>query len=106
MLDIDDFKRVNDTYGHLQGDEVLRMVGRVLDAESRGVDEPARYGGEEFAVALPETGPRRARSSSRSGSASRIESEPVARVDGAGAAARDRERGAASMPGSADGREP
>ncbi len=56
MLDIDDFKRVNDTYGHLQGDEVLRMVGKVLDDESRGVDEPARYGGEEFAVALPETG--------------------------------------------------
>ena len=56
MLDIDDFKQVNDTYGHLQGDEVLRMVGRVLHLESRGVDEPARYGGEEFAVALPETG--------------------------------------------------
>jgi diguanylate cyclase (GGDEF)-like protein len=57
MLDIDDFKQVNDTYGHLQGDEVLRMVGDVLRAESRGVDEPARYGGEEFAVGLPETGP-------------------------------------------------
>ena len=56
MLDIDDFKQINDTYGHLQGDEVLRMVGRVLHLESRGVDEPARYGGEEFAVALPETG--------------------------------------------------
>jgi diguanylate cyclase (GGDEF)-like protein len=57
MLDLDDFKQVNDTYGHLQGDEVLRMVGDVLRAESRGVDEPARYGGEEFAVGLPETGP-------------------------------------------------
>ena len=56
MLDIDDFKQVNDTHGHLQGDEVLRMVGRVLSQESRGIDEPARYGGEEFAVALPETG--------------------------------------------------
>jgi diguanylate cyclase (GGDEF)-like protein len=56
MLDIDDFKRVNDTHGHLQGDEVLRMVGRILQDESRGVDEPARYGGEEFVVALPETG--------------------------------------------------
>ena len=60
MLDIDDFKQINDTYGHLQGDEVLRMVGRVLQTESRGVDEPARYGGEEFAVALPETGRGRA----------------------------------------------
>ena len=56
MLDLDDFKRVNDTYGHLQGDEVLRMIGAVLSSESRGVDEPARYGGEEFVVALPETG--------------------------------------------------
>jgi diguanylate cyclase (GGDEF)-like protein len=55
MLDIDDFKQVNDTYGHLQGDQVLRGIGRILDAESRGVDEPARYGGEEFVVALPET---------------------------------------------------
>jgi diguanylate cyclase (GGDEF)-like protein len=56
MLDIDDFKRINDTYGHLQGDEVLRVVGAVLRQESRGVDEPARYGGEEFAIGLPETG--------------------------------------------------
>jgi diguanylate cyclase (GGDEF)-like protein len=55
MLDIDDFKHVNDTYGHLQGDEVLRQVGRILREESRGIDEPARYGGEEFAIGLPET---------------------------------------------------
>ncbi|HEX6115935.1 MAG TPA: diguanylate cyclase [Solirubrobacterales bacterium] len=56
MLDIDDFKQVNDTHGHLQGDEVLRAIGRVLREESRGIDEPARYGGEEFAIGLPETG--------------------------------------------------
>jgi diguanylate cyclase (GGDEF)-like protein len=56
MLDIDDFKRINDTYGHLQGDEVLRVVGSVLRDESRGIDEAARYGGEEFAIGLPETG--------------------------------------------------
>ena len=57
MLDIDDFKQVNDTYGHLQGDEVLRMVGRDPRRPSRAaIDEPARYGGEEFVVALPETG--------------------------------------------------
>jgi diguanylate cyclase (GGDEF)-like protein len=55
MLDLDDFKEINDTYGHLQGDQVLREVGRVLRHESREVDEPARYGGEEFAIALPET---------------------------------------------------
>jgi diguanylate cyclase (GGDEF)-like protein len=56
ILDIDDFKQVNDTYGHLQGDEVLKMIGEILLDESRGVDEPARYGGEEFVLALPETG--------------------------------------------------
>ena len=58
MLDIDDFKHVNDTYGHLQGDQVLREVARVLRETSREVDEPARYGGEEMAVALPQTGLR------------------------------------------------
>jgi diguanylate cyclase (GGDEF)-like protein len=55
MLDLDDFKEINDNYGHLQGDRVLREVGRILRSESREVDEPARYGGEEFAIALPET---------------------------------------------------
>jgi diguanylate cyclase (GGDEF)-like protein len=55
MLDIDDFKEVNDRYGHLQGDQVLREVARVLLDTSREIDEPARYGGEEMAVALPQT---------------------------------------------------
>jgi diguanylate cyclase (GGDEF)-like protein len=55
MLDIDDFKRVNDSYGHVQGDMVLREVARVLRQSARDVDEPARYGGEEMAVALPQT---------------------------------------------------
>jgi diguanylate cyclase (GGDEF)-like protein len=55
MLDIDNFKQVNDTYGHLQGDMVLREVARVLRQSSREIDEPARYGGEEMAVALPQT---------------------------------------------------
>ena len=55
MLDIDDFKAVNDSYGHMQGDLVLREVGRVLRESSREIDEPARYGGEEMAVCLPQT---------------------------------------------------
>jgi diguanylate cyclase (GGDEF)-like protein len=55
MLDIDDFKLVNDTFGHPQGDNVLVEVGRVLRELSRDIDEPARYGGEELAVILPQT---------------------------------------------------
>ena len=55
MLDIDNFKQVNDTYGHQQGDLVLREVARVLREFSREIDEPARYGGEELAVVLPQT---------------------------------------------------
>ena len=55
MLDIDNFKQVNDSFGHVQGDMVLREVARVLRQSARDVDEPARYGGEEMAVALPQT---------------------------------------------------
>jgi diguanylate cyclase (GGDEF)-like protein len=55
MLDIDDFKQVNDTYGHQQGDLVLLEVARCLRSLSRDIDEPARYGGEELAVILPQT---------------------------------------------------
>jgi diguanylate cyclase (GGDEF)-like protein len=55
MLDIDDFKTVNDSYGHLQGDVVLKAVARVLRETSRETDTPARYGGEEMALILPHT---------------------------------------------------
>jgi diguanylate cyclase (GGDEF)-like protein len=100
MLDIDDFKRVNDEHGHLQGDEVLRTVARILDEESRGVDEPARYGGEEFAVALPETDLRGAVEVAER-IRSRLESERVPEVDGAGPLRVTASVGAASMPASA-----
>jgi diguanylate cyclase (GGDEF)-like protein len=55
MLDVDHFKRLNDTHGHLVGDEVLRRVAAAVTQASRQYDTPARYGGEEFAVILPGT---------------------------------------------------
>jgi diguanylate cyclase (GGDEF)-like protein len=55
MMDIDNFKRINDTYGHLIGDAILKRLAAVLQETVRQVDIPARYGGEEFVVILPET---------------------------------------------------
>ena len=103
ILDIDDFKQVNDTYGHLQGDEVLRVVGQVLDLESRGVDEPARYGGEEFAVALPETGLTGALEVAER-VRTRIESERIQRVDGDGTIQVTASVGAAANGGNGNAR--
>jgi two-component system, cell cycle response regulator len=53
MFDIDHFKKFNDTYGHLQGDRIIRDIAKLLCKSIRQVDFPARYGGEEFAVILP-----------------------------------------------------
>ncbi|TAN77010.1 MAG: diguanylate cyclase [Gallionella sp.] len=55
MLDIDFFKKVNDTYGHLFGDKVIRGIATVLTSQVKGQDSVARMGGEEFAVILPDT---------------------------------------------------
>lgn len=56
MVDPDHFKAVNDTFGHDEGDEVLRALGRMLVGSVRAADHVARYGGEEFVVVLPEGG--------------------------------------------------
>jgi diguanylate cyclase (GGDEF)-like protein len=55
MLDVDDFKRVGDTWGHAAGDEALREVANRIDAEVRASDVAARYGGEKFVVLMPNT---------------------------------------------------
>jgi diguanylate cyclase (GGDEF)-like protein len=104
MLDIDDFKAVNDSHGHQQGDLVLQEVGRVLREGSREIDEPARYGGEELAVALPQTDlegtyllAERVRTA--------VEALEVPRVDGEGVLRVTASFGVASIPEAAAGKE-
>jgi len=55
MIDVDHFKKINDTYGHKVGDSVLSFIGQTITASVKGMDVPARYGGEEFIVLLPAT---------------------------------------------------
>jgi diguanylate cyclase (GGDEF)-like protein len=57
LLDLNDFKQVNEAHGHLEGDRLLRDVGRVLLETVRGQDTVARQGGDEFSVLAPESGP-------------------------------------------------
>jgi diguanylate cyclase (GGDEF)-like protein len=57
MLDLDDLKAVNDRFGHISGDQVLRTVADVVRSGVRKIDVAARYGGDEFVALLPETDP-------------------------------------------------
>jgi diguanylate cyclase (GGDEF)-like protein len=100
MLDIDDFKQVNDEYGHPQGDEVLAAVAQVLRDHSRDIDVTARYGGEELAVVLPETATNgAAQVAERMREA--IEELDIRRVDGNGYMRVTASFGVASIPASA-----
>ena len=101
LIDLDDFKEVNDTHGHLQGDEVLRTVGRILLEESRAIDEPARYGGEEFVVALPETG-REGALGLAERIRTRLEATAIAGADGSGAVRVTTSVGVATLPDAAN----
>lgn len=56
LLDVDDFKKYNDSYGHVEGDQALEKLGEIIKKNIRSVDTAYRYGGEEFTIILPETG--------------------------------------------------
>ena len=68
ILDLDKFKAINDTYGHLTGDQVLKEIANTLNAMLRDYDLAGRFGGEEFSLLLPQTR-RWTRSASPSGCA-------------------------------------
>ncbi len=55
LLDLDRFKEINDTYGHLMGDRLLALMGQIVRDQVRGADVAARYGGDEFGIILPDT---------------------------------------------------
>ncbi|HEX8501628.1 MAG TPA: sensor domain-containing diguanylate cyclase [Pyrinomonadaceae bacterium] len=99
LLDIDHFKRVNDTHGHDAGDAALRILAGALREEVRGVDTAARYGGEEFAIILPQAGPEGA-----AVVAERLRSR-IERTEVPGVGCITASLGVATFPGDASSRE-
>jgi diguanylate cyclase (GGDEF)-like protein len=99
MLDLDDFKLVNDTFGHLYGDRVLAWAADVIRAELRLSDVAARYGGDEFAILLPDADTRSAEGVARRIAAA-FEARPF-ELEGHGPLPISLSIGAASFP--ADG---
>lgn len=99
LLDIDYFKRVNDTHGHDAGDAALRILANALREELRGVDTAARYGGEEFAIILPQAGPEGAQVV-----AERLRSR-IERTEVPGVGCITASLGVATFPGDASSRE-
>ncbi|MGB2694741.1 MAG: GGDEF domain-containing protein [Dehalococcoidia bacterium] len=65
LMDLDHFKEVNDTYGHLMGDKLLAFIGQIINDQVRGADIAARYGGDEFAIILPDTSREAAEATAR-----------------------------------------
>jgi diguanylate cyclase (GGDEF)-like protein len=105
LIDLDSFKHVNDTYGHPQGDLVLREVARVLRDSSREIDHSARYGGEELAVILPGTDLEGAFNRAER-IREEIEQLQIPRLDGGGTLTITTSCGAAAVrAATADGRE-
>ena len=105
MVDLDDFKQVNDHHGHQQGDEVLACVAAVLRDFSRDIDAPARYGGEELAVVLPQHRRRTAPPCWPGACARPIERLRVPRVEGRASLRVTASFGVAAVPESAADRE-
>lgn len=100
LLDIDDFKLVNDTRGHLQGDKVLERIGGLLAEQLRGVDLAARYGGEEFVLALPDT-PREGAVQAAERLRRTVSSATIEGLDGTPPISVTASLGVATMPGDA-----
>ena len=104
FLDLDEFKRINDTHGHQSGDDVLRAVGHTIQGQLRAGDTIARYGGEEFVVLLPQTPAHHAREIAERIRAS-IAAQPVPIAPGQ-ALAVTVSIGLAMLPAELSGREP